>query len=110
MNARLLLVPVALACAAASVGSAVSAAAAPLQPRTARVSFADLDVASSAGRAALQQRIADAADSVCRSNGYADLAAIRASNQCIETAIDDAMRQAGPAVEFAGRQASAGGR
>lgn len=110
MNARLLLVPAALACATLSIGSAVSAAAATLQPRTARVSYADLDVASTAGRAALDRRIAVAARDVCRTNGFSDLATVRAANECIEGAIDDAMRQIDSTVQLARLQHGAGGR
>ena len=43
MNARFLLAPVALLCAAVTVGSAVSAAAAPYEARTARVSFSGVN-------------------------------------------------------------------
>ena len=114
MNARFLLVPVALLCATASVGSAVSAAAAPLQARTARVSFADLNLNSAAGRAMLERRVNAAADSVCRVNGYTDLGSLRAGEACFGKAVDQAMSQvrlaSSAGIQFAEVQGSAGGR
>lgn len=114
MNARLLLAPVALLCATVTVGSAVSAAAEPLQARTARVSFADLNLGSAAGRAMLERRVAAAADSVCRVNGYSDLGSLRAAEACFGKAVDQAMSQvrtaSSPAIQFAEVQGSAGGR
>lgn len=114
MNARFLLVPVALLCATASVGSAVSAAAAPLQAPAARVSYADLNLASAAGRAALERRVNAAADRLCRVNGYSDLGTYRAADDCFAKAVDQAMGQVRVAtsgtIEFAAVQGSAGGR
>ena len=114
MNARFLLVPAALLCATASVGSAVSAAAAPLEARTARVSFADLNLASAAGRATLERRVNAAADSLCRIDGVTDLRSSRAADVCFGKAVDQAMAQVRVAtsgtIEFAAVQGSAGGR
>jgi UrcA family protein len=93
MNARVLLAPVALLCATVSLGSAVAAGAQTLQPRTARVTYADLDLASAAGRASFERRVDAAADSVCRLNGYVGLAGLRAADACHARAVADAMSQ-----------------
>ena len=114
MNPRLLLVPVALLCTTASVGSAVSAAAAPLHAPATRVSYADLNLASEAGRATLERRVSAAAGSLCRIKGYAHLAAIRAADDCFDAAVDQAMSQVRFATsgttQFAAVQGSAGDR
>jgi len=114
MNARFLLVPVALLFATASIGSAVSAAAAPLEARTARVSFAALNLGSAAGRATLERRVIAAADSLCRIDGLTDLRSSRAADACFDKAVDQAMGQVRMAsrsnIRFAEVQGSAGGR
>lgn len=114
MNARFLLLPAALLCATVSVGSAVSAAAEPLQARTARISFADLNLNSAAGRAMLERRVNAAADSVCRVNGYTDLGSLRAGEACFGKAVDQAMSQVrlanSTAIQFAEVQGGAGDR
>ena len=114
MNARYLLVPVALLCATASITSAVSAAAAPFEARTTRISVADLNLSSPAGRAALERRVAAAADSVCRVNGYTDLGSLRAGEDCFAKAVDSAMTQVRLAnsstIQFAGIAGGAGDR
>lgn len=93
MNARIFLAPAALLCAAVSLGSAVSAGAQTLQPRTARVTYADLDLASAAGRAKFERRVDAAADSVCRLNGYVGLAGERSADACHAKAVETAMSQ-----------------
>jgi UrcA family protein len=114
MNARFLLAPVALLCATVSIGSAVSAAAEPLQARTARVSFADLNLGSAAGRAMLERRVHAAADTVCRVNGYTDLGSLRAGEVCFGKAVDQAMSQVRMAsstgIQFAEVQGGTGDR
>jgi UrcA family protein len=114
MNARFLLVPAALLCATLSLGSAVSAAAEPVQARTARISFADLDLASAAGRATLERRVAAAADNLCRLNGLTDLRTYRASEACFDRTVDQALRKIETAtsrsIQFAAITTSAGGR
>jgi UrcA family protein len=91
MNPRLLLAPIALLCATITIGSAVSAGAEPFQANAARVSFADLNLASAAGRAALERRIHAAADNVCRVNGRTDLGTLRAADVCFDKTVHEAM-------------------
>ncbi len=85
-----------------------------LQPRTARVSYADLDLASAAGRATLERRVDAAADAVCGRKGYVALAELRAAAACHAQAVDGAMgcvlTAGAGTVEFASVEVSAGGR
>jgi UrcA family protein len=85
-----------------------------LQPRTARVSYADLDLASAAGRATFERRVDAAADAVCGRNGYAGLAELRAAAACHSRAVEGAMGQVMTAgagtVQFAAVEVSAAER
>lgn len=114
MNPRFLLAPVALLCATVAVGSAVSAAAAPFQAPAARVSFADLNLASAAGRAVLERRVSAAADSICRVNGRTDLGTLRAADDCFAKTVDQAMAQvqtaASDTIQFAAVMEGVGDR
>lgn len=64
-----------------------------LQPRSARVSYADLDLASAAGRDMFERRVDAAADAVCGRNGYVGLAEQRLSAACHAQAVESAMGQ-----------------
>jgi UrcA family protein len=77
----------ALAVAAALVIPTVSMAA---EQRSARVSYADLNLASSMGQHKLQRRIAFAASNVCDTADRLDLNFARAVAQCRSGAIADA--------------------
>lgn len=82
--------PVALASLACLSGAAPVLANAPAETRSVSVRYADLDLASAAGAAALYQRLQGAARVVC---GYADrnLAMLRYVNRCNHSAISDAV-------------------
>lgn len=74
-----------LAAAALTLGLAGPSFA---EPVSTNVSFADLDVATSAGQNALAQRIANAAGAVCGvENGTTDLASHIAAKTCRAKAI-----------------------
>ncbi len=61
---------------------------------TARVSYADLDIHSSAGQTTLKSRSEHAARNVCGSfNSDFDLASRTSVNRCYRAAIGDAMNQ-----------------
>jgi len=77
----------ALAVAAALVIPTVSIAA---QQTSARVSYADLNLASSIGQQKLQRRIAFAASNVCETSDRIDLVFARAVAECRSGAIADA--------------------
>lgn len=72
-------------CVAAAAGPA-KAAEAQQVARVQTVSSADLNLANPAGRAALDQRIKAAAESVC-STGLNDTAAKTAESRCVKGAI-----------------------
>lgn len=82
-----------------------------LQPRTARVSYADLDLASAAGRAMLERRVDAAADAVCGRNGYVGLAEQRTAAAChasaVETALGRVLTAGAGTVQFASVEVSA---
>lgn len=67
------------------------------ETRSVRVSYADLNLASSAGQGQLQRRIGFAARSVCDSGGYADFAMMPVEFACRS----DAIAAAQPAYEAA---------
>lgn len=100
----------AFACVALSTGANCQT----LQPRTARVSYADLDLASPAGRAMLERRVDAAADAVCGRNGYVGLAELRIAEACHAQAVEGAMGQVLTAgagtVQMASVEVSAGAR
>jgi UrcA family protein len=91
----------ALAIATALVVPTVSQAA---DRDSARVSFADLNLASDAGQKALQRRIAFAARSVCDQADPRDLDYMRAVSECRKEAITNAQ----PAYQAAVAAASNG--
>ena len=98
----------------ACVAVATSANCQTLQPRTARVSYADLDLASPAGRAMLERRVDTAADAVCGRNGYVGLAEFRIVEACHADAVESAMGRVLTAgagnVQVAAVDVSAGAR
>lgn len=63
-----------------------TALAAPSAERTISVSYADLDVTTPAGRAALERRVAAAAKQVCANDGLIDPRARLLASQCRATA------------------------
>ena len=77
----------ALAVASARVGPTVSQAA---EPRSAHVSYADLNLATNFGQTKLQRRIAYAASTVCEVSDGVDLKFARAVGECRIGAIADA--------------------
>ena len=70
-----------------------SLAGSPLEPKTVRVSYADLNVNSSAGAAVLYRRIRRAADAVCDAGYSRDLLRMQITQQCVRSAIDHAIGQ-----------------
>ncbi|HTD13318.1 MAG TPA: UrcA family protein [Steroidobacteraceae bacterium] len=81
--------PVALGSLACLLGIAPVLAAAPVETRSVSVRYADLDLASAAGAAALYQRLQGAARVVC---GYPDeMAMLSFVNRCNHSAIADAV-------------------
>lgn len=98
----------------ACVALSASANCQTLQPRTARVSYADLDLASPAGRAMLERRVDAAADAVCGRNGYVGLAELRIAAACHAQAVEGAMGKVLTAgagtIQVAAFEVSAGAR
>lgn len=66
---------------------------------TARVSYADLNLASVAGRATLQGRIRSAADTVCEVMGDRSLKTQLAVLSCYHVAVADGLSQADRIIE-----------
>lgn len=101
--------PLLLAFACVAIAGAANAQT--LQPRTARVSYADLNLASTAGRAMLERRVDAAADAVCGRNGYVGLAELRRAEACHARAVDGALGQVLSAgagnIQFAAVEVSA---
>ena len=81
--------------AAATVlgGTAAPALAAPPEPQTRAVGYADLNLASPAGRARLAQRIDAAARAVCGWAAPTDLNGLDQVQQCRAEAVADAEAQ-----------------
>lgn len=73
--------------------------------KSVQVDYADLNIASPAGMATLERRIAGAADRVCDAHPTAELAERTAIRQCRKAAIDNAMNTftAGHAPVYASR-------
>jgi UrcA family protein len=82
--------PVAIASLACLLGTTQVLAKAPVETRSVSVRYADLDLASEVGAAALYHRIQGAARVVC---GYDEhrLAALSYMNRCNSSAISDAV-------------------
>ncbi len=74
-------------------------------PRSARVSFADLDLTTGTGQAMLETRINHAVRAVCNSNSF-ELGARIAENNCRRETRDRAVRDMGVAVASAARRTS----
>jgi UrcA family protein len=70
-----------------------SLAGSPLDAKTVRVSYADLNVNSSAGTAVLYRRIRRAAEVVCDATDKGDPVYMRVRQQCVRWAIDHAIGQ-----------------
>jgi UrcA family protein len=58
-----------------------------------RVGFADLDISTAAGAKVLYSRIAVAARQVCADYGLKDLATMARVNECVDLAIDNAVKK-----------------
>ncbi|MFZ5720710.1 MAG: UrcA family protein [Pseudomonadota bacterium] len=84
-------------------GLAVSAPAhaAEPRPRTERVSYADLDLRTSAGRDALESRIGRATRRVCRIDSSVVPLARQRERRCEAASLEDALRQMRRAVQYA---------
>jgi UrcA family protein len=70
-------------------GALAPANAAEVQARVQTVSYADLNLANAAGRAALDSRIKAAAETVC-ATGLNDTAAKVAESRCVKSAVEAA--------------------
>jgi UrcA family protein len=79
--------------AAASTAAAAQSEDSSVAPRSEHVSFADLDLSSTAGQVALQHRIQGAADRVCDVGGMMDVEQFLESTACYRTAYADGLRQ-----------------
>lgn len=74
---------------------------------TARVSYADLNLQSDAGREVLQARVRRAADSLCLEGGNVDLVRWTVEHDCYRNAIASAQPQIDAAVRSLGVVAAA---
>jgi UrcA family protein len=72
-----------------------------------KVSYADLDISQPAGAKVLYGRIVKAANEVCRSTWFSSFGAVQTVNQCINQAIDNAVKDVGSPALSALRQNSA---
>lgn len=90
------------ALAAALATSLFAAAPTAAETRSISVSYADLNLASAAGRTTLENRIARAATRVCRYNGSPDLKSQQLALGCRTTAMADALAK----VELAAANSS----
>jgi UrcA family protein len=66
---------------------------------TAHVSFADLNLDSEQGRAALEQRVRAAAESLCNTDGDRTLDAILGGRSCYDAAVASGLRQVDKIVQ-----------
>lgn len=92
---------------------AVSAPAAPQidsDTISARVSFADLDLSTSAGQARLQVRVASQIRRMCAAENLRDLRAVEAANACTASASRKAEAVVASAVATAARNAEVAAR
>ncbi len=60
-----------------------------------KVSYADLDISQPAGAKVLYVRIVKAANEVCRSTWFSSFGAVQTVTQCIDNAIDNAVKAVG---------------
>lgn len=96
-----------LTCALLFGAGAASAQPAEQQMPVERVRVADLNLASSEGRARLDERLRAAANRVCEVGGSQDLWTFRFSRKCVESALANAKRQRDRIiVEFLPRESS----
>ena len=91
---------------ALTAAAILAASAQPALAESAVVGFADLDLSTSEGRAALDRRIDRAARNVCRMTGPRELREMMASRRCYEVAIDSTRTQLAAAVTKKTRAAS----
>ena len=96
-----------LALAAESPGIAQPIIIKEAAPPTARVSYADLNLQSDAGRQALEFRIRRAADSLCFDGAKTDLARSTVEHDCYRNALAGAQPQIDAAVRSFAALASA---
>jgi UrcA family protein len=78
---------------AAAGGAWTSAQASEPPPPSMTVKFADVDIQTAAGAKVLYHRIRLAADEVCTSSSWHDPILREAESQCVNTAIDNAVRR-----------------
>ena len=88
---RILTALAAATASAATLFVAVSPAAAQPQARSIAVGYADLDLASAAGRTTLEKRIGSAAKRVCSVEHSVDLARRLAEQRCVANARSQSM-------------------
>ena len=88
-------------CSALISFAAVSHAADTNEPRKVTVKYGDLNVSSHEGAAKLYARIAAAAQRVCRPSDSRDLGSQEGLEQCIHTAIANAVTDVGQPELFA---------
>lgn len=91
MSLRPFVLPVALLVAAVAAPATAS-------PRSIAVSYADLDLSRPAGVAALDRRLARAADAVCGPVDARDLRAMSAARACRTAALSSANAEAKPVI------------
>jgi UrcA family protein len=84
---------------AAVASSSVGQVAVTGETRTARVSYADLDLSRPAGLASLNRRIRWAASALCTSRGTKSLMEPRADRECVRTALADTAEEIDAVVE-----------
>jgi UrcA family protein len=85
----------------------VTAQAADTGPPSKKVSYADLDISKPAGAKVLYGRIVRAARDVCESTGFYSFRAAQLTNQCVDYAIDNAVKGVGSPALSALRPSSA---
>jgi UrcA family protein len=88
-----MIAPMALLFAASAMAQPVFVTADELPPPTVRVSYADLDLGTKAGRTHLELRIRGAADRVCKESGEMDLEIYLVRRSCFKGALADGLQQ-----------------
>lgn len=86
---------------AAGLGGLAPAQAGEPEPRSERVSYADLDLRTSAGRTTLESRVGRAARRVCRVESSVVMLARQAERRCEAATLEDAHTQMRRAVQYA---------
>ena len=82
-----------LAVGAASLMTAGAAVATPDAAPTARVSYADLNLATASGVARLHARLRAASESLCGHADFRDLAGVSLENACVARTLAGALEQ-----------------